>query len=73
MYDYRSFVVEPVIDEDNNNDNTLHHISRKTNTCKHTQHRHIAFPLNTSPSPAQTQAHLIPSGTKLAQEYLDNS
>ena len=47
------------------------HTASNTNTHKHTQHRHITLPLSTSPSPAPVQDHFIPSGTRLAQEYLD--
>ena len=47
------------------------HTASNTNTHKHTQHRHITLLLSTSPSPAPAQDHFIPSGTRLAQEYLD--
>ena len=62
---------------DDNNDNTLHHISTHANTHKCSQHRHITL-LNTYTTPpstffsAQIRAHFIPNGTRLAQEYLDN-
>ena len=56
-------------------DTTRHDTTRQPATRHDTeQQRHTASTstsTSTSPSPAQIQTHFIPSGTRLAQEYLD--
>ena len=64
-------ITDIVLRRDNRHGNNTTDTTRH-DTTQNTRRRHITFPLNTSPPPAQIQAHFIPSDTRLAQEYSDN-
>ena len=48
-------------------------VTRSSSSCLNQQHNNTTTSNNTLCLPAKTQAHFIPSGTRLAQKYFDKS
>ena len=60
--------------QQHNEDNTYYHIQTHTDTCSHNQTQSNTYKSQTHhPFPAQLQVYFIPSGTRLAQLFCQDS